>query len=75
MIPYLKHIMAFLGPDQKRVKLGVFLAFIESIFANMPVGMMLYGFTELAGGTLTGNDILLLFAVMLCALFIRIVLG
>ena len=75
MIPYLKHIMAFLGTGQKRVKLGIFLAFIESIFANIPVGMMLYGFTELAGGTLTGNDILLVFTVMLCALFIRIVLG
>lgn len=75
MIPYLKHIMAFLGPDQKRVQLGIFLAFIESIFTNIPVAMMLYAFTELAGGTLAGNDIILVFAVMLSVLFIRILLS
>lgn len=74
MIDYYKRIMAFLGQDKKRVQLGIVLAFFESMFANIPVVMLLYAFAKLAGGTLIKGDILLVFVVMLLAVLIRMIL-
>ncbi|WP_419657273.1 putative ABC transporter, ATP-binding and permease protein [Desulfosarcina variabilis str. Montpellier] len=75
MIAYYKRIMAFLGRHRKRVQRGIFLAFFESLFANVPVAMLLYAFTKLANDTLTESDILLVFVVMLSAVLIRILLA
>ncbi len=75
MIAYYKRIMAFLGRDKKRVQWGIVLAFFESMFANIPVVMLLYAFAQLAGGTLIESDILLVFAVMLVAVLIRMLLA
>lgn len=75
MIEYYKRIMAFLGQDGKRVQLGIVLAFFESMFANIPVVMLLYAFAKLAGGTLIKSDILWVFVVMLVAVLIRMLLA
>ena len=75
MIEYYKRIMAFLGQDRKRVQLGIVLAFFESMFANIPVVMLLYAFAKLAGRTLIKSDILLVFVVMLVAVLIRMLLA
>jgi ATP-binding cassette subfamily B protein len=75
MIEYYKRIMTFLGQDRKRVQLGIVLAFFESMFANIPVVMLLYAFAKLAGGTLIKSDILLVFVVMLVAVLIRMLLA
>jgi ATP-binding cassette subfamily B protein len=75
MIDYYKRIMAFLGRDKKRVQRGIVLAFFESMFANIPVVMLLYAFAKLAGGTLIKSDVLLIFAVMLVAVLIRMMLA
>ncbi|WP_035275055.1 ABC transporter ATP-binding protein [Desulfogranum japonicum] len=75
MIDYYKHIMAFLGKDKKRVQLGIVLAFFESIFANIPVAMLLYAFAKLAGGTFIPSDITTVFVVMLVAVLVRVVLA
>ena len=75
MIDYFRQIMAFLGRDKKRVLTGIVLAFFESVFANIPVVMLLYAFTKLAGNTLIKKDVLLIFFVMLLAVFMRMVLA
>jgi len=74
MIEYYKRIMAFLGPDKKRVQLGIVLAFFESIFAYTPVVMLLYSFAKIASGTLIKNDIVWIFAVMLATVIVRMLL-
>ena len=71
MIAYYKRIMAFLGQGKKRARMGIILAFLESLLANMPVAMILYSFTILAKGTLVEKDIILVFAVMLLSVLIR----
>ena len=74
MISYYKRIMAFLGRDKKRIQSGIVLAFFDSLFANMPVAMILYAFTKLARGVLIESDIILVFVVMLLSVFIRMLL-
>lgn len=75
MIVYYKRIMAFLGQDKKRVRWGIFLAFFESLFANVPIIMILYSFGELAKGTLIKTDIFLVLGVMLFSILIRMLLS
>lgn len=74
MIEYYKRIMAFLGPDKKRVQLGIVLAFFESIFAYIPVVMLLYSFAKIASGTLIKNNIVWIFAVMVATVLVRMLL-
>nr|WP_319392872.1 ABC transporter ATP-binding protein [uncultured Desulfobacter sp.] len=74
MIDYYKRIMAFLGRDKKRVHVGIVLAFFESMFANMPIVVLLYAFAKIAGGSLIQSDIISLFIVMLLSVLIRMVL-
>ena len=59
------------GINKKKILLSYFYGFIESVFASMPMLILMFAFNRIINGTLHENDCIILSLIMFAVLYLR----
>ncbi|GAA0375400.1 ABC transporter ATP-binding protein [Bacillus horti] len=74
MLKFIGRMLTLSGSFSGRIKRAFVISFLESLFSNVPIFVVLYLLSKMLEQTLTATDAWLSFIVMAAALFIRILL-